>query len=112
MNLRVVLSLHPLLSDLMRPPLDHIKHVEVGKCCGRISNIVGVITLKRKIFNGVSEGNSGVLGLAFALWFWSQTSITISNQSDAKLVSILAWLVAFHALNPFTPMSDRSRISP
>ena len=65
MNPRVVLILRLPLSDLMRPPLDHIKHVELDKCCGRISNIVGVITLKRAIFNGVSEGNSGVHWICF-----------------------------------------------
>ena len=45
MNLRVVLILRLPLSDLMRPSLDHLKHVELEKC-GRISNIVGVITLE------------------------------------------------------------------
>ena len=46
MNLRVVLILRLPLSDLMRPSLDRLKHVELEKCCGRISNIVGVITLE------------------------------------------------------------------
>ena len=46
MNLRVVLILRLPLSDLMRPSLDHLKHVELEKCCGKISNIVGVITLE------------------------------------------------------------------
>ena len=46
MNLRVVLILRVPPSDLMRPSLDHIKHVELKKCCGRISNVVGVITLE------------------------------------------------------------------
>ena len=46
MNLRVVLILRVPPSDLMRPPLDYIKHVELEKCCGRISNVVGVITLE------------------------------------------------------------------
>ena len=64
MSLRVVLILRLPLSDLMRPPLHHIKYDELEKCCGRISNIVGVITLMRAIFNGVSKGNCGVLGFA------------------------------------------------
>ena len=46
MNLRVVLILRLPLSDLMRLSLDHIKHVELEKCCGRISNIVDIITLE------------------------------------------------------------------
>lgn len=54
MNLRVVLILRVPPSDLMRPPLDHIKHVELEKCCGRISNVVGVITLENN-FNGVGR---------------------------------------------------------
>ena len=62
MNRRVVLILRLRLSDLMRPSLDHLKHVELEKCCGRISNIVGVITLESNF--QWSVGNSGVLGFA------------------------------------------------